>query len=774
MNKIGDIAKEKEELYYTEELNEKDSGRGTDFILRSLLFCLLGFGFACFNGFEDISPFALGFLGAVPFNYCFSSFIGSVLGFFLTAKEYALFKYIGAMVFMCVFRLIMSKRFREKDGSFVSCIISFCLMLGTGLLYLWLTDLYIISLIKLVFESVLTLTSGYFFTVSFRTPKLKGSFFSLEKKNVFCIAVSLCVTLMCLSCLNFQGISPGRIFASVLVMFIGIYKGVGAAAVSGILSGAFLCLSPEGAYLFPAFILSSLAAGILCETGQVVISLSYAAIFTVVSVVCSDIAESWLSLSEPVIASAVFLMIPASKISDLEELFDKFAFTPKNFTDIAVSDTLRSAADNIYDVSQIVTQVSDKLDKIINPEVNRLFSLLQQRVCDGCEKKANCWNKDFDMTASDILSIVGVEQNKEGKIGLAVTCKRYDILCNTVSAAYPSYSAAMASKNKVSEMRRILTDQFIGMSDFLNELSVNVCESRTRDKGKSVYLKTALRDSGIKVQKLDCFCCKGRVTVEISFYDQPDNPSVKKLKPILEFITKRFYEEPEIYPKDTETFIVFKEKAVYKIISGYAQRSLKAGNLCGDTAKIFTSNFNFFNALISDGMGTGSRAAIDSTMTASIVEKLICSDFSFKSALRLVNCALIMKSTDESISTLDAVQINPYNGLACFYKAGGAISFIRQGDSITVIEKASLPMGIIRNITVVTEERRLKRGDIVLLVSDGVTSQDCGWINDELLAWSKSDMQALASHIASLARLRSDKGSRDDISVVAIRVDRGE
>ena len=189
---------------------------------------------------------------------------------------------------------------------------------------------------------------------------------------------------------------------------------------------------------------------------------------------------------------------------------------------------------------------------------------------------------------------------------------------------------------------------------------------------------------------------------------------------------------------------------------------------------IFTSDCGYHNFLISDGMGTGSRAAIDSNLTASVIEKLICASFSFESACKTVNNTLIIKSTDESLATVDALQINPYNGRSVFYKAGGSISLIRQGDSITVIEKASLPLGILRNAPLSQEERELKKGDIVLLLSDGVTNSDCGWINDELLAWSKSDMQSLANHIASLAALRSESATRDDITVVALRIEKAD
>ncbi len=774
MNKTTEKLTEKEEIFYGEESSEKTADKGVGLFLRSLLFCFLGLGFSSFNGFEDVSPFALSFLSAVPFNYCLPCFLGSCLGYFLTVGGYGVLKYMGALVLICLFRLIMTRRFKEKDSTFINCIVAFCVMLFSGLIYLWLTDLYLRSLLVLVTECVLCLSSSYFFVTAFRTPVFKGSVFSLGKKSILSVIMSLCLSLMCISSLDFQGISPGRIFVSVLLMFICLYKGIGASAVSGVLAGAFLCLSPEGTYLFPAFVLSSVAAGALSDSGQVILSIAYTAVFTVTGLVFSDIGESFMSLAEPVIALAAFLLIPASKISSLQDFFDRIFSLPKNMTDLQVSDTLRAASDNVYSVAQIVSDVSDRLDKIINPEVNRLFSSLQQKVCDGCEKKPDCWNRDFDMTARDILCVAGIEEGKGGKLSLAVTCKRYDLLCNAISSSYPAYSAAMASKMKVSEMRRLLTDQFITLSDFLSELSVNVCESRTRDKGKSAYLKTALRDSGIVAESLDCFYFRGRVTVEISLFGSVENASVNKIKTLLEFITKRRYEEAEISPKDTVTLVVFKEKAAYKIISGYSQRSLKVGSLCGDSVAIFTSGYNFFNAIISDGMGTGSRAAIDSTMAVSVIEKLISSDFSYRSALKIVNSALIMKSTDESISTLDAVQINPYTCEAAFYKAGGAISFIRQNDRVTVIEKPSLPMGIIRNTSFAFEERQLKRGDIILLVSDGVTSQDCSWINDELLAWSKSDMQSLSAHIASLARLRSEKTTRDDITVVALRVDRAE
>ena len=85
-----------------------------------------------------------------------------------------------------------------------------------------------------------------------------------------------------------------------------------------------------------------------------------------------------------------------------------------------------------------------------------------------------------------------------------------------------------------------------------------------------------------------------------------------------------------------------------------------------------------------------------------------------------------------------------------------------------------MPIGIIRNITPAHTRVILQPGDIILLVSDGVTSEDCGWINDELLSWSTNNMEDLATHICSLAHLRSSDATKDDITAVALKISKAK
>lgn len=770
MNKIKD--RTNAEYFFTEPPEKREKAGTVPFTLWALTALAAGMGFACFSTPEGISPFAVSFLSAVPYPLCLPSFIGSILGFFITVKDASVLKYAGAATVMCLFRIIMKRRFSDREGSLVSSVVAFCALFLSGLIYLWFEEIYLLPLLTLVCESIICLFASRLFMKAFSLPFYRGSADAFSKKELSALVLSFGITLMCLCSISLQGLSPGRIFAIVLMMFLCLLKGT-EAAIYGAVTGGFLALAPDSGYLFPAFVLAALVGGFLSESGQTAVSLSFTAVFFASSLFLCDIDKGWLSLIEPVIGCGIFLLIPAAKISELEDYLDKILSSKKNGDDFALAERLKAASTNMEAVAVIVDDVSVRLDKIINPEVNRLFSRLQQRVCDRCEKKTACWNKSFDSTASDILKILGVEKSGQGRIGLSVVCPRYDLLCTELSASFPSYSNAIATKNKITEMRRILTDQFSGMSDFLYDLSESISQSRTKDKNKSAYIKSALRDSGIPAERADCYFFRGRVTAEITLSHE-DSACIKKISPLLEFITKRHFEEPETENTGNNLSVIFREKASYTVKSGYSQRSMKAGKLCGDTVAFFTSECGFYNFLISDGMGTGSRAAIDSSLTASVIEKLICSCFSYESACNTVNNALIMKSTDESTATVDAVQINPYTCEAVFYKAGGTVSLVRRGDKVKAIEKASLPLGIIRSIPLAREEIRLKKGDIILMLSDGVTNTDCGWINDELLAWSRSDMQALASHIASLAALRSESATRDDITVVALKIEKAE
>ena len=735
------------------------------------LYAFAGFCFSQLDSLGEISPFTLSFLSAVKYQYCFPIFIFSSLGYFLSKPWQLALKYTIASGLMCLIRLLISRRFSHRDMPKLRYVICFLCALTVGLVFTAFSDFNYIRVLMVLSEGLLSLCASVFFIRSFKTPVWKTGLSSLSIKDSSSLVLSVCVFIMCMSGFSIEGLSPARILSCLALMFLSFYKGSAAGSLVGICIGASLCINPSFRYLFPCYALSGLVSGLVSPLGQIATALAFAVTYSLTGLFQTTDSNMLISLIEVSIASAAFMIMPSAWITTLGDTLKKSGVIADNPLYRQVSENLCHAADNIYEVSHIVTQVSEKLDGIINPEVNRIFANLQQSVCADCEKKALCWNKSFDSTASDILAMSGIEKRTKGRLPLEKRCPRTDALENEIKLCAVSYANSLAVKMKSREMRKVFTDQFCSMGDFLKETAQKISDSKAMDTAKSTALRSALSDAGIYTDALSYFTdSDGRVRIEISIIDRPFETDRRKLRHIIEFLLKRRFSEADITVGDVKTTIAFEEKYLYDVVFGYAQRPLSKKGLCGDSVSFVSGTNGLRTAIISDGMGTGARAAIDSTMTSSVVEKLISGGFSVEGAIRSVNSAMIMKSTDESIATVDAVSVNLYTARADFYKSGAAVSFIRSGNEVYIIKEESLPVGIIRNITPAKRSVDLSPGDIILLVSDGVTGDDCGWINDELLSWSTSSMDDLASHIVSLAHLRNNKNGGDDLTAAAIKI----
>ena len=590
---------------------------------------------------------------------------------------------------------------------------------------------------------------------------------NISVRDKIFLGSSFCAFLMCAASFDVEGLSPVRMLAFLLILLVSVHKGVAGSLVVGVCAALSLSINEDYRFLFSSLVPASLFAGVFAPLGQTAAAIAFAVISAGLSAFSGDYGI--ICVIETVISSAVFIILPQKYVAAFESFVVKIGLSAEKSSGSEVAESLLAASDNIYGVAELVSSVSEQLDGVINPEVNRLFTFLQQRVCDGCQKKFLCWNRNFDSTASDVLTIAGIEKNK--KIQLRKNCDRYENLSLSVDEGYREYAESLQSKVKLSEMRKVLTDQFTGMGDFLRTTALSVSQSRIPDKGKSAVLKTALSDSGIYTDALSVYTdTASKMTVEITSFDPEIHEHHKKIKAILEFITKRKFEKADITVTEIRTVIVFEEKSLFSVRVGVAQKALRQGDVCGDSVAIIRKQGGRASVILSDGMGTGARAKIDSTMTCSIMEKLLRSDFTFDSALKIVNSSLIMKSTDESIATIDGVTVNLFTGTVNFFKAGGSLTFIRHGNEITTLEGVSLPVGIIRNVEFWKSEKELSAGDIVLLLSDGAVGEDCGWISDELLSWNTADMDDLAGHIARLASLRMTDNTKDDITVVAVKL----
>lgn len=754
------------------EKTEKDRPN----IVKIILYLAAGFSTSLLPEKFKISPFCAAAVGAAPKEYAFLTFIGGSAGYLLTRGMKDGLPFVLLLGLILAVKQVLNGRFKTVSDETLSLMTSGIFTFIINAIKLLLIEIDLFTVLIYLADAVICSCAAYFFSRSLSVPAFRLGVRKISGIDAACLVISGAIFLSCLSGVNIGAIYPARIFACLLIMFCASYKGASSVAV-GVALGGVLCIGGN-LHVFFMYALASLVCSVFSPIGQYAIAASFAVAASGAALLYGIDNTLLCTVIECAIAATAFVAIPSKWINTAQDMLTKSGFNEDNEVNRQVALDLKAAAKTVDEVTDIVTQVTRRMDGIINPELSRVYARIQRDVCTDCENKSVCWNKEFDKTVKDIEYIAHTRVEKLPKPdslpnGLEKRCQRIDSLSDEIDLDYKNYLSETDARIKIEEMRNVVSDQFSFVSQLLDDISVKLVGEKIFDMNKSRAIKTVLLENRIAVQSASyCENSYSRALVEIAVFDEANKVDYVKIQRLLTHTVSKEFKPAEISVIDFCTVLTFRQKNEYEVSFGLAQIPFGENRVCGDKVETLDDVNGNSIAIISDGMGTGSRAAIDGTMTCSLMHKLIGSGFTFDSALKLVNSALIVKSRDESLATVDAVSINTYNGNCMFYKAGAAQSYIRSGDGLQQISHSSLPAGILRNVEFAKEETVLKKGDIVLMISDGVCGESDEWIEDELLSWSTDNMHELAVHIANTAKLKNGIKFEDDISVVAMKLKR--
>lgn len=321
-----------------------------------------------------------------------------------------------------------------------------------------------------------------------------------------------------------------------------------------------------------------------------------------------------------------------------------------------------------------------------------------------------------------------------------------------------------------SEIRMVASDQFFSISDMLADLAFEFDEAESFDFKSAGKIRRILGEYDIFPENISVIVDKyDRTRIEIlapSDTKGLDNP---RLTNEMCKICKREFERGKINVSSAGTMISFMEKPNFKMSVGFSQYCAE-GNLCGDTIKTINDSRGHMIFIISDGMGKGSRAALDGAMGAGLLSKLLCAGFGFDSSLKVVNSALLVKSHEESLATLDCVRVDLFSGKCEFYKAGAPRSYIVKNNRVTKCELTSMPAGILRGVEFAKRTTVLNTGDEIVMMSDGITDTSETWLEEFLSLDPDLDPTDKAKAILQIAIEKSDEKHRDDMSVIVAKM----
>ena len=175
---------------------------------------------------------------------------------------------------------------------------------------------------------------------------------------------------------------------------------------------------------------------------------------------------------------------------------------------------------------------------------------------------------------------------------------------------------------------------------------------------------------------------------------------------------------------------------------------------------------------LSDGMGHGAGAQEESRKTLELLSLCLEAGYTRGQAMTVVNGAMLSATGGEKFATVDLCVMNLWTGVTVMNKLGACASYILQGQKLHTVEGAALPLGIIEHAVPMEHSFTLGEGDILLLVSDGVTDAfpDEEEIPHILHQNRDQTPQRIADILLREALIRQNGLPSDDMTVLCARV----
>lgn len=398
-------------------------------------------------------------------------------------------------------------------------------------------------------------------------------------------------------------------------------------------------------------------------------------------------------------------------------------------------------------------------------------------VCSKCENYSNCFRASgtFMDNCFDTFVNIGYEKGKVLLIDLpeylTTNCIKVNPIiqyANNLLAAYLEYCTSV---NNIDTSRILIADQLSGVSSLLNALSKEVDMNVSFSNKYEKLIKENLGYAGM--------VCVECVVYESGDGDRIVNLIVKKStindKKIIKVVSNIMRGKFRIESINDSVIIgtssiILTVQPKYDIAFGCAAATKTANTISGDSHSVIDIGNGKYVVSICDGMGSGKTASNISKLTINLIENFYKAGFENDIILSSVN-KLLSLTEQENYSTIDLCMIDGKRGVYDFIKLGATSSYIKHANGeIEEISSSGLPIGVLEDIMPHTTKRYISPMDIIVLVSDGVSDVfDKSFIN-VLYEIDTINPQVLANQIINRAIEMSGGVSKDDMTVLCVRV----
>lgn len=649
---------------------------------------------------------------------------------------------------------------REENTSKISAVVTFLSMAFSGTVFGLIVSKSPFQVIENILFAIASGGAAYF--VNELSYAIIGSdHIHADRKTLtsFAVVFTLCISI--LSGISFSIINIGVVIACTIILcasrFFSCYGGV----ICGVLTAAGVLIScPELGIQAAFFGAAGLAAGFVHKYSRITLTAVFSAVNLLGQLAVGMNDAAFCIQADAVLGGMIFLMLPERLIMVggkycSEALTDSSEFAGKE---------MEFAAKSLTDIRKNMMEIMSALS-VRNKPYN-IVDEVSTRVCGKCRNKLECWERNFERTNSvfkkfEIRKINNMNINSAGFecIKKKEVADEFD-KCRREEAMIKMLSA------RLNENRNFLFSQMEASENIVYSLSekmnVNISKSITET------LCRTLDKYDIEFNNAIAYYTDENHFIAEIYIDEKNDVILEELCDILsrELCIKLEYSQP--FACSGEIRIRFNQQTKYELTFSFCQMSAEDNAQSGDSCGYFTDGLGYAYIFISDGMGSGSYAALDSEITSRLFKRLVRSGMSCESAVKMINSVMLAKSDEESFATLDIAKINLETGELVLCKSGAAATLIKYDDAVMMYSLSSNPVGIIPNPQTSTKECNFGEGNILIMMSDGVPENAYPYIKEQLEQEIPEDI--LVENVSSYSKKIKSATMPDDVTVAAAKL----
>ena len=683
----------------------------------------------------------------------------------------------------------------RKAKVITSASISAAIYLAVGTIFVLIKNFYMYDLMMLAFEGVVIFVTYYISSYAIPIALQKSHRKVLATEEIICVAILMALTLSGINEIYYMGLSLKNILGILITIIFAYNGGPGVGASVGVTLGLITSMSYSSMppIIIGIFAFSGLLAGIFKDLGKIGSALGFLVGNIIITFYINGYYEVFIQLKEVIAAFLLFMVVPALWIMQLQKFSSPvmgIIHSTQNYGDEMkkrIHERLTYYSDTFMDLSTTFENISDRLEIFQQEDLSKLIEEVAYSVCGECGMKRSCWDKNFFNTfqgLQELFLLIEVKDDVDCNSmpdHIQKRCIRSKEMVQKMIHLYELNRINLIWKKRLFESKELVGEQLKGVANGIKDLAEDVNSEIEFDTELEDEIYVAIDKLGISISNLLVTkTSKGKIEVTIEkkvCYGRDD--CVDRIIPVVSQVVgtqlvKKYQSCMTNQDQNVCRFTLI--EANRYTASTKVARVIKDGNiLSGDSYSFMDINNSQFLVALSDGMGAGESAHNQSSATISMLEKMMEAGFGEEMSIKTINSMLMLKSTEEIFSTIDMTLIDLHKGTANFAKIGSAPCFIKRGDNkIDVIDSSSLPIGIISDIHVHENSKKLQDGDFIIMVSDGITevNKESGeqWLIDYLSTLDTRNPQEMADKILNQALQFTGNMPIDDMTVLVTKV----